>query len=196
MTVSPNPAAELLTADECKTHLRITTTDHDTEIGLLLIEARAIYERDTNRSLVTTTWNYFLDGWPRQRDRWTITPPIAPLQSVVTLKYIDPDGNLQTWDAANYQVDTNSEPGRIVPAADASFPDLGVEYVNNVQVNFEAGYGDTAADVPDEHRRPVLLLVGYLFDQMRDGATDREVVADLRTYKNFVNRVRIWNFGP
>jgi hypothetical protein len=46
-------------------------------------------------------------------------------------------------DAADYVLDSHSEPGWVLPAADTVWPDT-YDTANAVNVNYTAGYGDEA----------------------------------------------------
>ena len=67
---------------------------------------------------------------------------------MTTLKYVDTSGTLQTLvQDTDYQVDADSEPGRLLPFPGKYWPPTRRQ-ANAVQVTFVAGYG-LAAAVPD-----------------------------------------------
>jgi len=153
-------AAEPIDVSEAKASpsLRVATATDDTDIGVLIATARDMAETITRRAFVTQTWEYVLDGFPTGG----IVLPMPPLQSVTSIKYIDTDGTQQTLDALLYAVDTDSEPGLVVPAYGESWPSTRDE-VNAVRVRFVAGYGD-AADVPAAIKTWIKMRVGTLYD--------------------------------
>jgi len=153
-------AEEPITASEAKASpsLRVATATDDTDIGVLIATARDMAETITRRAFVTQTWEYVLDGFPTGG----IVLPLPPLQSVTSIKYIDTNGTQQTLDALLYAVDTDSEPGLVVPAYGESWPSTRDE-VNAVRVRFVAGYGD-AADVPAAIKTWIKMRVGTLYD--------------------------------
>jgi uncharacterized phiE125 gp8 family phage protein len=67
--------------------------------------------------------------------------------SVVSVKYIDTAGVEQTLSPLDYLVDMDSEPGYVVPAYGKTWPCTRAQ-INAVRVRYTAGYGATAADVP------------------------------------------------
>ena len=134
-----------------------TNTTEDPLLSALILAAREHVEAFTRRALVTQTWDLKLDGFPS-----VIRVPRPPLQSITSISYIDSNGATQTWAAANYSVDTSSQPGRIEPAYGISYPTLrGVP--NAVTIRFVAGYGAAAA-VPQSVKQAILLFVAHLYE--------------------------------
>jgi len=132
----------------------------------LITTAREMVERETASTLISTTRDYWQDGWPRGK---AIQLPYSPLLSVTGVYWKDTDGTEATLTAGtDYLVDTDSEPGRIVLAHGGNWPS-GVLYpVNPIRVRYVAGYGETAASVPRPLRQAVLLTVGDLYEN-REG---------------------------
>lgn len=159
--VSP-PVEEPITLAEAKLHLRETGTDQDAFITSLILTARQHVESVTNRVLMLQTWDLFLDEFVEHWYDQELTIDKLPFQSVVHIKYTDSQGVLQTMEASDYQVDSNSEPARIMPAYGEFWPST-QKILNAVNVRFIAGY-DTAADVPDPIKHAMKLLVGHLFE--------------------------------
>ena len=155
------PASEEpITVAEAKASpsLRVAVATDDTDIGTLITTARDMAETITRRAFITQTWELVLDGFPTGG----IVLPLPPLQSVASIKYIDTDGAQQTLDALLYAVDTDSEPGLVVPAYGESWPSTRDE-VNAVRVRFVAGYG-AAADVPAAIKTWIKMRAGTLYD--------------------------------
>ena len=160
------PAAEPVTVAEAKAHLNVTHSDDDTLIDALVTAAREACEHLTNRAFIYSTWELRLDGFPCEE----IIVPKPPLISVVSIEYVDQAGDTQTWAAANYQVDTKGEPGRIRPAYGATWP-VTRDQLNAVTVTYRAGYApievgsptDFSGNVPKSLKQAVLLTVGDLW---------------------------------
>lgn len=155
------PASEEpITVAEAKASpsLRVAVATDDTDIGTLITTARDMAETITRRAFITQTWELVLDGFPTGG----IVLPLPPLQSVASIKYIDDNGDQQTLDALLYAVDTDSEPGLVVPAYGESWPSTRDE-VNAVRVRFVAGYG-AAADVPAAIKTWIKMRAGTLYD--------------------------------
>jgi hypothetical protein len=86
----------------------------------------------------------------------------APLASVTSVKYLDENEVLQTWDSANYVVDTGSRPGRIFPAYGKVWPNTLVRE-NAVTIRYVCGYA-TAAAVPEKIAQCILQYITMLYD--------------------------------
>ena len=90
LTLITAPSAEPISVAEAKTSpsLNFSASTHDTDIGMLIEEARVKAETITRRAFITQTWELVLDGFPTGG----IVLPMPPLQSVASIKYIDTDG--------------------------------------------------------------------------------------------------------
>lgn len=150
------PDTEPVSTADAKAHLRYSDNDQDTLIDALVKAARESVEAYTGRALITQTWQLFLDEFPAGFDRLK-----APLQAVSSIKYIDTAGVEQTLAADQYKVDTAAL-GRIVPAYGVTWPSTRAE-ANAVTVEFVAGYGVAATDVPADIIHAIKLLVGLWF---------------------------------
>lgn len=160
LKLSKAPSSEPVTLTEAKLHLRVDTTADDTLIAGLITAARITAENISWRALVTQTWELILDAFPWKR---LIVLPRPPLQKVVSITYKIAAGTEQTFAAANYVVDTDSDPGRLALASTASWPGDELYPLGAVKVQFDAGYGD-ADDVPQIYKQAILLLVGHYYE--------------------------------
>lgn len=160
------PAAELLTADEARTHLRVTGNDDDTIIGSFIAVARQHCEEFTGRAFINQTWQVTLDAFPDRDDR-PIELPRPPLSSVTHVKYYDAAGTQQTWSAADYIADGESVPARIVPAYAVSWPVIQPR-ANAVEIRYVAGYGAASTAVPPAITAAVRFMLGFLYEN-REG---------------------------
>ena len=160
LVLATAPSEEPVTLQEAKSHLRVDAADDDALITSLITAARETVEHITRRALVTQTWDYFLDAFPSGDE---LALPLPPLRAVTSITYKDKDGNVSTFDASNYVVDTASEPGRVVLKSSATWPSATLWPASAVTVQFDAGYGG-AADVPQAIKQGLLLLVGHLYE--------------------------------
>jgi uncharacterized phiE125 gp8 family phage protein len=153
------PTVEPVTVEEAKTFLRVDGNDEDLLITGLIASVRAEAEKITRRALLTQTWELVLDSFPS----YEIVVPLPRLQSVTSIKYIDLNGVEQTLDPATYQVDTDNEPARIVPAYGQSWP-AGRNQINAVRVRYVAGYGATADLIPENIKLWIKTNITLYFD--------------------------------
>ena len=142
----------------------INTTD-DPLLGMLITAARIAAEMETRRALITQTIDLYLDAFSDEIK-------LPPIQSVTSITYVDLAGDTQTISAADYIVDSKSEPCRITPAYSLSWPSTR-EQTNAVTVRFVAGYG-AAADVPAGIKNWMLMRIATLWE------TRTELMIDAR----------------
>lgn len=128
--------------DDLRSYCQTFDPVFDAELQQFQRDAIEYIETITERQLITATWKLILDRFPA-----VIELRKPPVQSVTSITYIDEDGAEQTLSDSLYQVDTDDEPARIVPAYDQSWPSIRCQ-PQAVQVEFVAGYG-LADDIPD-----------------------------------------------
>lgn len=151
-------STKVVTLTEVKAQCRITHTDEDTLINDLIDAATSWAEKYTRRKFLTQTCIDYLDSFPT-----IIRPRYSPLIAVTSIQYVDTDGNTQTWSNAEYDDDTDTEPGRIQPAYNCSYPSIRSQ-MNAITLTYTAGYGTAATDVPSNIRHALLLLVAHLYE--------------------------------
>ncbi|KPP80681.1 MAG: gene transfer agent gp8 family protein [Oceanicaulis sp. HLUCCA04] len=163
-TLGPAPAA-LLSLSEAKAWLRVGHASEDTAITALITTATARVEAETGRALLTRTFRETLDSWhPRRLSGCgsAFALAVAPAVSVEAVRTFDRAGEETLWDEAEYRVDTSADPGRLIARAPFAFPRPG-RLAAGIEIDFSAGYGETAADVPPALIEAILRLVaeGY-----------------------------------
>jgi len=161
--VTTPPAVEPITVEEVRIELGITAAGQDARIARLITAARSLAEAFTGRAFITQTLTLQLDAFPPPRMPWwdgvregsiaqwssteAIALPRPPLLTVTSVTWFDPNNTATVFDAANYFVDTMSEPGRIVPSLSVAWPS-GVRARAAARIVYTAGYGPTAGSVP------------------------------------------------
>ena len=157
LLVTP-PAAEPVSRDDAKLHLRVDHADEDTLIDTLIASARLYVELRLRRVLVTQAWRLFLDAWP---STGTVELPLRPLVAVNGVVVYDGEGTPATIPATDYLVDLVSDPPRIVLRANRPRPGLAV---NGIEIDLAAGYG-APADVPAPIRTAILQLAAHWYER-------------------------------
>ncbi len=147
----------------------------DDLLTALVKTAREYCESYQNRAYITQKWELWLDDWP---DEDYIRIPLPPLQGVTSVKYYGTDDTEYTMPATDYFVDVKSEPGRVVLAYSKNWPTTTLRTANAVCVEFTAGYGDEADDVPERVKRAILLLVGHLYEN-REAVAVGKLISEL-----------------
>lgn len=169
-TITP-PSAEPLTLERAKTHLAIDHEDSDDWIRGAIAAARELTERYTGRRWINQTLRMTLDDWPDCLDPLDamfdadgrIRIPIEPVIAIGSVKYLDADKVEQTIDAEDLDTWLDHSPPLVAYAS--TWPSVG-EWMGAVRVEFTAGYGAAAGDVPDMVRTAMLICLG-LWDSER-----------------------------
>lgn len=169
------PTIEPLTLSEATAHLRVDSDDDMLLVESLITAARIYCENKTNRQFINATYKLSLDQFPVWNDcrprrgesfaelGGVIRVPRPRLQSVTSITYVDLNGDTQTLSTSNYTVDTQSEPGRIVPAYNSFWPGTRTQ-VNAVVVTYVAGFGANATSVPESIKAAMKLIIGHLYE--------------------------------
>jgi len=139
----------------------------DDYLTSLIVSARRIIELHSSRLFITQTWDLALDSFPASN---YIVLPGAPLQTVTTVLYYDVDDTEAEFDDAYYYVDTYAEPGVVSLNYGDSWPGTVLRPRNGVIIQYVAGYGATAATVPDMYKQAIKILAAELYE--RREATD------------------------
>lgn len=178
------PTVEPLTLQQALDFLRETDADASQQalIEHVIIPAMREYaENYTRRAYVQRDLELLLDDWcsspryARTDSRSIIELPQPPLVSVAYVKYTDLGGVLQTIDAANYQVDTAAEPGRIAPVWGYWWPPIRAGVLNPIKIGYTAGYAvvgspsdDLRSGIPAALRSWMHVRIKQAYD-IRDG---------------------------
>jgi len=185
------PSIEPVTLNEAKEHLRVLHDDEDAYIESLIVAARQMVESgeswSLDRSLINTTWRVILDEWPCHG----IELPRPPLSSVTSITYLDTTNTSQTLSSTLYTVDTHNEPGRVVPSYASVWPEV-LPHINAIQIVYVAGYGSTAASVPQAIRQAILLCVSDLYEQ-RSNTVTGTIVNSLPAVRALLNSAK-WSY--
>lgn len=219
-TVAPLAEPLLVADDVVKQHLRMIDTSEDALITLILGKCREACELITRRALITQTWLMVLDKFPAPgletasanwygpswgtgpgpltvvrpdgQTLYEIYVPLPPLQSVTSIYYWDSTTGLRTLlDPSTYIVDNVSEPARIVPAPNTSWPAT-LNRINAVEVTFVAGYGDSGASVPSGIKDWLLMMAGTLYENRELIAVlNKGKLADLPIYDGLLDAYRV-----
>jgi uncharacterized phiE125 gp8 family phage protein len=183
------PAVEPVSLADIVAHLRIDSSGEDALLLSMIEAARDYCESYQNRAYITQTWEMALESFPSTNE---ITLPRPPLQSLgASIKYYDTADVEATMAAADYMVDTYAEPGRIVLKYGKSWPTTSLRPANGVIIRYVAGYGATAAFVPERVIQAIRLLVGHMFEN-RESTDIKELREIPFAVHSLLGLDRIW----
>ena len=154
------PSVEPISLNEVKAQLRIDGSADDTLLTSYIAAARAYDESTTGLALNTQTWEMTLHDWPYGSN--PIVLPKQPVQSITTITYADQANQTQTLASSVYEIDVTRTPAFITLTENSDWPDI-YDKQAAITIRFVAGYGATAASVPEPIRQAMLLLVGHWY---------------------------------
>lgn len=182
---------EPISTAEAKLHLRIDHSTEDTLIAALIVAVREVVEDVTNRALISSTWELRLDSWPSM----PLKLPKPPLVSITSIKYVDEAGVEHTVANTVYDLDIDSEPGRLFFKPNQSWPSDTLWPYGAVRIRYVAGWANAAA-VPQKIKNAMLLGIGHLYEN-REQVVVASGLAPVDLPLGFFDLIaseRIWKF--
>ncbi len=160
IVMTSGPALEPVTLAEAKAHLRLDHTLEDSLIQSLIITSRLHIEAALGLALITQTWSYFADRWPKAQ---RLVMPVRPVQAIASVRLWKTDGTSTTLPSSAFFLDGVGNPARLVWQGAGPVADPG-RTVNGIEVAFTAGFGAAPSDVPATIRHALLLLVAHWYE--------------------------------
>jgi uncharacterized phiE125 gp8 family phage protein len=157
--VITEPTVEPITVDELKFFSRIDTTAEDTLLQGFIKAARRATESYLGRALNTQTIKMVMDFWPD----YSVDLPAPPLISIDKVATVDEDDVETTYSSSNYYVVTESIPGKIVLKQSVTAPINTDRDYSGYLIQFQAGYGDSATDVPQPIREGIKVWAASVY---------------------------------
>lgn len=161
--VTSEPACEPIATEDAKLHLRVDLPDEDHLIDAAVMAARTYAENFMRRKLITQTVQFTMTGFCGP----TVELPLAPIQSITSVQYVDSAGTLQTLDAADYQLVNSVFPARLAPAYGLTWPVVRADY-DSVIITAVVGYGDDADTIPGDIMAALRLLLGHFYENRQN----------------------------
>lgn len=150
------PATEPLTLAEARAFLRLDDEAEDPLVATLITTARLHVEGTSARALMAQSWRLVLDGWPADG---TVSLPVSPLVSLTGVTAYDAEDAPHELALAQFR----TEPSRLLlPDYIAGTPVLRPR--QGIEIDYVAGYGVDAGDVPADLRQALLTLIVYWFE--------------------------------
>jgi len=163
-----SPSGNVIELDEAKTYLRVDDDSQDEVISRAVASAVGHVEAYTATRLLTQTVE-LRAGTFDDLDHL----PIGPIQSIVSIQYLDTLGATQTLDASQYELFGAGLERGIRPAINFRWPT--VRRVSDaIMVTAIVGYG-APGDAPEPVMRAVFLLLGDLYSNREDTIAERSV---------------------
>ena len=186
------PLTEPVTLDEAKEYLRVTDCDDDDAyITSLISVARRMVEDMTGRVLIDTVFTQSAHSWCPWLD--ILRGNARTVNSVV---YQPADGGPELpVDSSLYEIEKYGD-GKAQLVFDEEFDEPELMYrmgVSNIRIEFVAGYGAAAVDVPQPLVQAIKFLVSHYYEN-RTPVTGESVPRSVpMTVDHICNNYKIYN---
>ena len=150
------PIAEPLALAEVKAHLRLDDGQEDLLLGSLIRTAREFLEKETSLCLMEQHWRLYLDQWPADG---IIRIARTPVRAIETVTVYDGNGLPSQVSLQDHLLDAEGRPARLWLR---NRPEPG-RALNGIEIEFSAGFGEAATEVPDSLKRAMLIHIGHMF---------------------------------
>lgn len=203
------PAREAVELNDVRRHIKASSNDDNFSISLIVEAARHYIEKASGRYLINTEMKMYLNEWGSGEMPWWdgmregafvdqadyIEIPYGPLQSVTHIKTYDDTDTATTWASTNYFVDNRKQDlGRIKPRSGQSWP-VFTRPTNGIEIQFVAGYGETAKDVPANVKLALMMQCAHLYQNRGDLITGSIVTEAPRGVEDLINQFKIKRLG-
>ena len=164
------PAVEPVSLAEAKVFLRVDSdlTEDDALINMMITAARQHGETLTQRSFITQSWRLTLDGEP--------CGPVhlerGPVTAITSIQYLDMAGALQTISnpaAPEWAVVLSDDSARLAAGFGYTWPNV-LPQIGAVRINYTAGYGPAATDVPQVIRNWMQVRISTAYNNREEFA--------------------------
>lgn len=145
--VTTEPETEPITVQEVKDFAKLEFEDstEDSLIEAFIKAVRIAAEDYLNMAFIEQTIQMKMDYWPGI----VLYLPRPPLISVTKIVTLDEDDTETEYDSDNYYIITEGRPGKVILKKSVTSPTNTDRDFGGFMIEFKAGYGDSADDVPE-----------------------------------------------
>lgn len=164
--ITPNGTLVVSLAD-FKQHLRwdASETSEDTVMTAYLTATQEQAQLFTGRQFLNSTWQLLIDTFPGH-----VSLSKTPFSSLTSVKYYDSNDQLQTLDPSEYKVKDGGTYGFTSIYFDGNIPSV-YDKPDAVVIEYVAGYGSLAADVPEPIKVAIMLTAASYFENRTNEVT-------------------------
>lgn len=160
-----------LTVAQAKTYANVYHSSDDTLFADLIQSAIDQIETHSGLILRAATGIAYLGSWIS-----CIHLDKRPVVSITHIKYYDEDGNLQTVDSANYDLDTSGVIPVIMFNPDYDYPELDDSKINPIIVTLSMGYA--LAAVPKRVIQWLRYYVNDMYNHRDNPIREKKTASD------------------
>lgn len=165
ITIITPPASEPVSLAEAKLFLRIDHNNEDALIATLIGAAREAVEAGCGRALITRRVRESLDIWRRDAVNGAVLG-LGPVTNVIAVRLLADNGSQSVIEPDRYRLEGTYDRPRLVfpPGLPATLRSAG-----GIEIEYDAGFEDNAADLPLALRLATLQIVAALYEARQDG---------------------------
>jgi uncharacterized phiE125 gp8 family phage protein len=152
------PAQEPVSLADAKAFLRLDDSAEDALVTTLITAARLHVEGTTARAMIAQSWRLVRDAWPLDRE---VRLPVGPLLTLSAMTAFDEEGEPTELELAQFEIEA-ATPRLLLPPEIEGMPQLRER--QGIEIDYVAGYGADAGDVPADLKHALLVLVAYWFE--------------------------------
>ena len=160
LTRTSSPSGLPVSLEEAKNHLRVSGSDQNDMITLLIEASTEKLERDINRGIISTTWQQAMYAFPAAGEK--IDLMMGMNTNVSSITYVDTDNVTQTLDSSKYLYSQGRGCVFSVNAGEG-WPEVSADDIGDkVFISFSCGVTDEGC-VPRMFKQAILLEVGRAY---------------------------------
>jgi len=160
LVMTSGPTLEPVSLAQAKAHLRVDGEAEDALIQSLIVTSRLHIEAALGLALITQTWSFFLDRWPKAG---RLVLPIRPVVAITHVRVWSEEGTSESIDPTHFLLDGYGLPPRLVALASVAQLDH-KRVANGIEIGFTGGFGAASDNVPATIRHALLLLVAHWYE--------------------------------
>lgn len=178
------PASEPITLGEAKSYCRVSTSDDDTLLTLLISAARQQVEHRIRKGLISQTWK--VSSKEDVCDESRIRLPLGPVISISSVNYRDVSGDWQVLSSSLYSFNASEDPPAILIR---EIPDVYDEYDEiKWTVEYEIGFSSVPADL----KLAILGLTRHYYDHRGQTIVGAYINSVPDTISNILDSNKYW----
>lgn len=162
-TITP-PASEPVSLAEAKLFLRVDHNAEDSLIETLIAAAREAVEAAIGCALLTRRVRESLDIWRREAVSGAVLG-LGPVTDVIAVRLLTDSGSQSVLDPDRYRLEGQRDRPRLVFASGVPAT---LRSVGGIEIEYDCGFADDAAELPVALRLAVLQIVASLYE-LRQG---------------------------
>ncbi|MFY4862410.1 head-tail connector protein [Aliarcobacter butzleri] len=146
----------ILSLASAKEFLKVVDTDEDNTIKDNILSAIAEVQGYTNRQFAKATYELYLPNFPRENFKF----PKNPVNEIISIEYMDLNGDYQTLDESTYYLYEQYQVGKV---EFEKYPNIQIkQHKKAVKITFTCGYSE--AEFPKDLRQYLKVKVSTLFE--------------------------------